>query len=57
VRVSAPQAKGAHDAEFVCVDKRAYIVEHDNDKEPGHGAGAAMYCVLSVLNLETLKVE
>jgi predicted neuraminidase len=57
VRVSAPQVKGAHDAEFVCVGDRAYIVEHDNDREPGHGAGAAMYCVLTTLNLKTLQVE
>jgi predicted neuraminidase len=57
VRVSAPQVKGAHDAEFVCVGERAYIVEHDNDVAPGHGAGAAMYCVLTVVNLKSLKVE
>lgn len=57
VRVSAPQVKGAHDAEFVCVGERAYIVEHDNDVTPGHGAGAAMYCVLTVVNLKTLNVE
>ena len=41
IKVTAPQVKGAHDAEFVCVGDRAYIVEHDNDVEPGHGAGAA----------------
>ncbi|WP_395715935.1 sialidase family protein [Prosthecobacter sp.] len=57
VRVSAPQVKGAHDAEFVCVGERAYIVEHDNDVTPGHGAGVAMYCVLTVVNLKTLQVE
>ena len=57
VRVTAPQVKGAHDAEFVCVGERAYIVEHDNDVAPGHGAGAAMYCVLTVVNLKSLKVE
>ena len=57
IRVSAPQVKGAHDAEFVCVGERAYIVEHDNDVQPGHGAGAAMYCVLTVVNLKTLMVE
>jgi hypothetical protein len=56
-RVSAPQVKGAHDAEFVCVGERAYIVEHDNDVTPGHGAGVAMYCVLTVVNMKTLKVE
>ncbi|MFM8890657.1 MAG: sialidase family protein, partial [Planctomycetia bacterium] len=57
VRVSAPEVKGAHDAEFVCVGRRAYVVEHDNDVEPGHGAGKAMYCVLTVVDLETLAVE
>ena len=57
IRVTAPHVKGAHDAEFVCVGDRAYIVEHDNDVAPGHGAGAAQYCVLSVVNLKTLAVE
>ncbi|QEG42296.1 sialidase family protein [Roseimaritima ulvae] len=57
VRVSAPQVKGAHDAEFVCVGERAYIVEHDNDVQPGHSAGRSMYCVLSIVNLNTLEVE
>jgi hypothetical protein len=57
VKVTASQVKGAHDAEFVCVGDRAYIVEHDNDVAPGHGAGAAMYCVLTVVNLKTLQVE
>ncbi len=57
VRVSAPQVKGAHDAEFVCVGERAYIVEHDNDVTPGHGAGAAMYCVMTVVNMKSLNVE
>ena len=38
IKVTAPQVKGAHDAEFVCVGERAYIVEHDNDVAPGHGA-------------------
>ena len=57
IRVTAPQVKGAHDAEFVCVGEQAYVVEHDNDVAPGHGAGAAMYCVLSVVNLKRLQVE
>ena len=55
-KVSAAQVKGAHDAEFVCIGERAYIVEHDNDVAPGHGAGAAMYCVLTVVNLKTPAV-
>ncbi len=57
IKVTAPQAKGAHDAEFVCVGDRAYVVEHDNDVAPGHGAGAAQYCVLSVVNLKTCRLE
>ena len=27
IKVTAPQVKGAHDAEFVCVGDRAYVVE------------------------------
>lgn len=43
VKGTAVKVKGAHDAEFVCVGERGYIVEHDNDVALGHGAGAAMY--------------
>ena len=39
VRVTPSHAKGAHDAEFVCVGGRAYIVEHDNDVQPDTGRG------------------
>ncbi len=56
VKVTADRAKGAHDAEFVCVDGKAYIVEHDNDVKPGHSAGSAQYCVLAVLDLDTMQV-
>lgn len=57
IRVTAPNARGAHDAEFVCVGERAYVVEHDNDLEPGHNAAEHQYCVLSVVNLNTLAVD
>ncbi len=57
VRVTAPHVKGAHDAEFVCAGDRAFIVEHDNDVQPGHGAGHHQYCVLSVVHLRTPAVE
>ncbi len=57
IRITAPHVKGAHDAEFVCVGGHAYVVEHDNDVQPGHGAGADEYCVLSAVNLRTLTVE
>lgn len=53
IRVTAQKAKGAHDAEFVCVGDHAYIVEHDNDLQSGHSAGKAMYCVLTIVNLKT----
>jgi hypothetical protein len=39
------------------VGDRAYVVEHDNDIQPGHGAKEAQYCVLSVLDLRTRQVE
>ena len=32
---SAPQVRGAHDAEFVCVDERAYLVAEANDVKAG----------------------
>jgi arylsulfatase A-like enzyme len=57
IRVTKPHVKGAHDAEFVCVGDKAYIVEHDNDVKPGHGAGEAQYCVLTVVDLPSLSVE
>ena len=41
IKVSAPQVKGAHDADLALVGERAYVVEHDNDIKPGHGAGIA----------------
>ena len=51
IKVSAAQVKGAHDADLALVEDRAYVVEHDNDIKPGHGAGNAQYCVLTVINL------
>jgi hypothetical protein len=57
VKVTAPQVKGAHDADLVLVGERAFIVEHDNDIKPGHGAGKAQYCVLAVVNTKTMSVE
>ena len=57
IKVSAPQVKGAHDADLALVGDRAYVVEHDNDIKPGHGAGKAQYCVLTVVNLKSMQVE
>ena len=57
IKVSAPKVKGAHDADLALVGERAYVVEHDNDIKPGHGAGKAQYCVLTVVNLKSMQVE
>jgi hypothetical protein len=58
VKVTSPSVKGAHDAEFVCVGDRAYIVAEVNDSRAGESAGwPEIYCALSIANLKTLKVE
>ena len=58
VKVTAPQVKGAHDAEFVCVGDRAYVVSEVNDLKGGEDGGwPFIYSTLSIVNLETLKTE
>jgi hypothetical protein len=58
VNISAPQVKGAHDAEFVCVGERAYVVAEANDVKPGESAGwPFIYSTMSVVNLRSLAVE
>ena len=58
IRVIAPQVKGAHDAEFVCVDDRAYIVAEVNDVQGGESADwPFIYATLSIVNLKTLALE
>jgi len=58
VRVSAPHVKGAHDAEFVCVGDRAYVVAEVNDQRGGEGADwPFIYATMSIVNLKTLHVE
>ena len=58
VKVTAPQVKGAHDAEFVCVGDRAYVVSEVNDLKGGEdGSWPFIYSTLSIVNLETLKTE
>ncbi|WP_395743947.1 sialidase family protein [Prosthecobacter sp.] len=58
VNTSAPQVKGAHDAEFVCVGQRAYIVTEANDLKAGESAGwPFIYATLSIVNLKTLALE
>jgi predicted neuraminidase len=58
VNTSAPRVKGAHDAEFVCVGERAYIVTEANDVRAGESAGwPEIYATLSIVNLKTLALE
>ncbi|MEQ1861067.1 MAG: exo-alpha-sialidase [Chthoniobacteraceae bacterium] len=58
INSSAPRVKGAHDAEFVCVGERAYIVAEANDVKAGESAGwSFIYATISVVNLKTLAVE
>lgn len=58
INTSAPQVKGAHDAEMVIVGRKAYIVSEANDERPGESpAWPFIYATLSVVNIEGLKVE
>ncbi len=56
--VTAPQVKGAHDAEMVLVDDRAYVVAEVNDEKAGESAAwPGVYVTLSIVNLKTLAIE
>jgi len=58
IKITAPEVKGAHDAEFVCVDNKAYIIYMANDSIPGESPfWPFVYTSLSVVDLQTLKVE
>ncbi|MDD4872706.1 MAG: sialidase family protein [Kiritimatiellae bacterium] len=58
VKVTAPQVKGAHDAEMVMVKNRAYIVAEVNDERAGERAEwSFIYAAMSIVNLQTLAVE
>ena len=58
VNTSAPQVKGAHDAEMALVDGRAYIVSESNDERAGENPEwPFIYVTMSVVNVRTLAVE
>jgi len=58
VAVTAPQVKGAHDAEFAIVGRRAYIVAELDDEKTGESAARPnIYSALSIVNLNSLKIE
>jgi len=58
VNTSAPEVKGAHDAEMAIVNGRAYIVSEANEVRPGEAPSwPFIYATMSVVNLKTLKLE
>lgn len=58
ISVTAPQVKGAHDADFIIAEGKAYIVSQVNDARPGHSNYRTdEYTAMSVVNLRTLEVE
>ncbi len=58
VNISAPEVKGAHDAQFVITGGKAYVVSIINEKEPGESA-AWEHCQTSmaIVNIATKTVE
>ena len=58
INTSAPRVKGSHDAEFLCVGDRAYLVTESNDEKGGEDpAWPFIYLTMSIVNLNTLQVE
>lgn len=58
VNISAPEVKGAHDAQFVITGGKAYVVSITNDVEPGESAAwEHCHAAMAVVNLSTLAVE
>lgn len=56
--VTAPQVKGAHDAEMVIVDGYAYIVAELSDTRAGESASwPEIYVAMSVVEVATLKTR
>jgi len=56
--VCLPAVKGAHDADFVIVGDKAYIVYEANDLRVGHGVpGNGDYCALSIVRVADGKLE
>jgi hypothetical protein len=58
VSITGPEVKGAHDAEMVMVDDKAYVVYEANDCQPGEDPHwDFVYVALSVVDVTTGKVE
>ena len=58
ITVTAPQVKGAHDAEMVIAGDKAYVVAEVNDVRAGESAGwPEIYATLSIVQLDPVKGE
>ncbi len=58
IKVTAPQVKGAHDAEMAIAAGRAYIVAEVNDDRAGEGAGwPNIYSAMSIVDLDSMTVD
>lgn len=57
ISVTHPKVKGAHDAEFVVVEGKAYIVAEANDEKAGENAAwPTIYVTLSIVDISSMKV-
>jgi hypothetical protein len=57
-KISAPQVRGAHDADFVIVSDKAYVVYEANDIQPGENAEwPFIYAVLCIVDIHSNTVE
>lgn len=58
ITVTGPEVKGAHDAEFVIVDGKAYIVAMANEIQPGENPEwPFVHCTMSVVPIVAMTVE
>lgn len=58
IKISRPEMKGAHDAEFRIVAGKAYAVYLANDIQPGEAAQwPFVYCALSIIDIASETVE
>ena len=58
IQVTAPQVKGAHDAEMAIVAGHAFIVAEVNDDRAGEGAGwPNIYSAMSIVDLNTMTLK
>ncbi len=58
IQVTAPQVKGAHDAEMAITNGHAYVVAEVNDDRTGEAAGwPSIYSAMSIVDLNTMTLQ